>query len=321
MRIRRIRLIALPSLLIVAALVTACGQKGDQTTTVVVDGLKYTAEVRLVDVAPTRLHAAVTLTNVTDKTLHVEYGGCAIAHLLAFDHPALSGAPVWDSAGRRDPVTGAIYVCPDILVQRDIAPGESLSSKELQLEIPVYEILGHPLLGRFLPDGRYYWLAQAEVNNRIVDVPAGQVVLKMSEPPLPSERIAQGLVYQMSARTATSPPAIEATLTVTNNNDEGVNTSLARDCPFSLYVYKEKARRDAAYVAGEPDDWRPKEGCRLEWAPFHLDPGESRRFPITVPTAEVLADSLAEGWYYLAAVVWLRNQSLWLAAGDVELRR
>lgn len=320
MRSRRIRVIALPALLVVVALATACRQAGNETTTVVVDGLRYTAEVKLVDVAPTLLHAAVTLTNVTDETINVEYGGCAFVHLLGFDSPARSGAPVWDSAERRDPVTGAVHACDDYLVQGEVAPGESLSPKELQLFVPSYEILGHSLLGRFLPDGRYYWLAQVQVNNRSVEVPAGQVSLKMNEPPLPRKRMADGLVYQVETRTLTSPLGIVATLTIANNSDNRVSTYIARYCPFSLYVYKEKARRDAAYVAGEPDGTQ-QGSCRLEMDAFGVAAGGSRQLTITVPAAEVLGDSLGEGRYYLAAAVWLRERVLLLAAGDVELQR
>lgn len=323
MRVRRAGLIALPSLFIVAALGTACGQTPNQASEVIVSGLRYAAEAKLVDVAPTRLQAVVTLTNVTDKTIHVESGGCAFARLLAFDNPARSGAPKWDSVDRHDPVTGTRYACPHILYQWEVVPGESLSPKELQLLIPSYEIVGHPLVGRSLPDGPYYWLAQVQINNETIDVPAGQATLTMNEPPLPRERIAAGLVYQVSARTTTPPLGIEATLTVTNNNDERVGILIARDCPFSIFVYREEARRDAAYVAGEPD-WASSEGCVLEMTAVRFAPGESRQFTVTLPVSEVLGDSLADGRYYLTASVHLRDesyQSLLLAAGDVELRR
>jgi len=331
MRIRPAGRAILLSTLVVAALATACGQTPDQAGDIVVNGtsisahpivggLRYAAEVNLVDQAPTRLHATVTLTNVTDETIHVEYGACALANLLAFDGPARSGEPKWESAERQDPVTGAQYACPGILYEREVLPGETHSSKELQLLIPSYEIVGHDLIGRSLPDGPYYWLAQVEINNETTDVPAGQATVKMNEPPLPRERVAGGLVYQIGPRTTTTPLGIEATLTVTNNGDEHVDIFIARDCPVTISAYRDKARRDAAYVAGEPD-WRPKGICVLEMDAMRFSSGESQQFTVTVPVAEILGDSLDDGRYYLAALVWLRDQSLWLAAGDVELRR
>ncbi len=329
MRIPRVALTVLPSLLIVGAFATACGQTPDPAGDIVVTGtstsahpiaggLRYTADVKLVDQAPTRLQATITMTNVTDETIHAEYGACP--RLLAFDSAARSGAPAWDSADRRDPVTGAQYACPDILYQREVLPGETISPNELLVLIPSYEIVGHALLGRSLPDGLYYWLAQMEVNKETIDVPAGQATLTMNEPPLPSERVAGGPNYRMGAPTTTTKAGIEATLTVTNNGDEDVDIFIARDCPVNIHLYHDKARRDAAYVAGEPD-WRPKGICVLEMDAMRFSPGESQQFTVTVPVAEILGDSLDDGRYYVAALVWLRDQSLMLSAGEVELRR
>jgi len=295
------------------------GQGGDETAGVVVDGLRYTAEVKLVGEAPTELQVPVTVTNLTDKTVRLEHGVCSA--LLAFDDPALSGEPVWSSEERYDPVTGNRYVCPAVGMTETIAPGESVSPETLRPSVPTYEIVGHPLLGRFLPDGSYHWLVRVDVTGRDIEVPAGQVLVEMGEPPLPSQRSAAGLLYQLETRpSATSPATIESTLTVVNESNEAVETSIARNCPFSLYVYREKARRDAAYVAGEPD-WRVRGECLLEMVSFDLAPGQSRRFTTTASAAEFLGHSLPDGRYYLAAVVWLQEKSMWLAAGEVQLER
>jgi len=307
-------------------LVAACQQTvhqttektGEQITGTVVGGIRYTGEAELVDAAPTRLQASVIMTNVTDRPLQLEYGVCPV--LQGFDNPTLTGTPVWNSEERHDPVTGNPYVCPAIGIVREIGPGESLPPEEQQLSVPLYEILGHPLLGRFLPDGRYYWLARVKVNGQTIEVAAGEVALKMEEPPLPYQRKIDGLLYQMDTRTSTASPAtIESTLTIINTTNEAAETSIAGNCPFSLYAYREEARRDGAYAAGEPDS--PREGCLLEMVSLDLAPGESRQFSTTVTGARILGDSLPDGRYYLAAVVWLESTSMWLAAGEVQLER
>ncbi len=322
-----IKLVLIAGIVSLTALVSACEQGdlatdklGELATEIVADDVRYTGAVSLVGVAPTRLQASVSLTNVTDRPLRLEYGACAVV-LLGFDNPARSGTPVWDSEERRDPVTGNPYACDDILYVREVSPGESLPAEELQVSVPLYEIVGHSLLGRFLPDGRYYWLARVQVNDHTIEVPLGQLLLKMDEQPLPRQRNIEGLLYRVDVRTSTtSPVAVGSTLSVVNQTDALMAASIADRCPFSLYAYREKARRDGAFVAGEPD-WRRKETCQLEMAFLRLGPGESRQFSTTVPGAEILGDSLPEGRYYLAAVVWLRNTSIWLAASDVQLQR
>lgn len=322
-----IKLVLIAGIVSLTALVAACeqgdqatGKIGELATEIVADDVRYTGAVSLVGVAPTRLQASVSLTNVADRPLRLEYGACAVV-LLGFDNPARSGTPVWDSEERRDPVTGIPYACDDILYVRDIGPGESLPAEELQVSVPLYEIVGHSLLGRFLPDGRYYWLARVQVNDQTIEVPLGQLLLKMDEQPLPRQRSIDGLLYRMDTRAAaTSPTAVGSTLSVVNQTDALLAASIADRCPFSLYAYREKARRDAAFVAGEPD-WRSKERCLLETVFLRLGPGESRQIGISVPGAEILGNSLPAGRYYLAAVVRLRNTSIWLAAGDIQLQR
>ena len=322
-----IRLALISGTVSLTALVAACGQ-GDQATgkigelatETLADDVRLTGAVSLVGVAPNSLQASVSLTNVTDSPIRLEYGACAVV-LLGFDNPVLSGAPVWDSEDRHDPVTGNPYACDAILNVRDIGPGESLPAEDLQVSVPLYEIVGHPLLGRFLPDGRYYWLARVQVNNQTIEVPLGQLLLKMDEQPVPRQRSIDGLLYRVDTWTAaTSPTAVGSTLSVVNQTDAFMAASIADRCPFSLYGYREKARRDGAFVAGEPA-WRPKERCLLKMVLLRLGAGESRQLNITVPGAETLGDSLPEGRYYLAAVVWLKNTSIWLAAGEIQLQR
>ncbi len=322
-----IKLALIAGIVSLTALVAACEQ-GDQATGntegkatgIVADDFRYTGAVSLVGVAPTRLQASVSLTNVTDSPIRLEYGACAVL-LLGYDNPARSGAPVWDSEERHDPVTGTPYVCPDILYVREVGTGESLPAEELQVSVPLYEIMGHSLLGRFLPDGRYYWLARVKMNDQTIEVPLGQLLLKMDEPPLPRQRSIDGLLYRVDTWTAaTSPTAVGSILSVVNQTDVFMAASIADRCPFSLYGYREKARRDAAFVAGEAD-WGPKGRCLLKMVFLRLGAGESRQLSITVPGAEILGDSLPEGRYYLAAVVRLGNASIWLAAGDIQLQR
>ena len=310
------------SLLIAAiALGAGCQQATDQPNVVTANGLSYTAEARLVDEAPTMLDVSVTLTNETAKTLQVKYGGCSFTHLLMFDNPARSGAPMWDSANRRDPVTGSFFACTSHRVDRELAPDESFSPEELRLLIPTYEIVGHPLLDRFLPDGSYFLAAQVLVNDRVIEIPAGQVALAMKQAPLPSQRISDGLPYRVETGAGSiSPPTIEARLTVTNTSNTRLAASVARECPLTVYVYRDLGRRDAAYAAGKAD-WRPAARCYLEKSVFYLAPEESRQFIVTVTTAEILGHSLPDGRYYMAAVVWLEDRTLLLSAGDVDLQR
>jgi hypothetical protein len=87
-----------------------------------------------------------------------------------------------------------------------------------------------------------------------------------------------------------------------------------------LFVYRDRARRDAAPCSGEPD-WRSAWRCEGGFNEAWLNGGQSWMLEGEATAQEILGDSLPPGRYYFAAVVQTEGQKIYLSAGDANLVR
>ncbi len=138
---------------------------GDASLDFGVEGLSYHAETQLTDTAPRQLRTEVTVTNTSNRRVRIEYGHCALS-IRAYRTPERSGKPAWDERRLGRP-------CPLYLAGNTLRPGESISPSQFRSSIPVPEILGDSL-----PEGRYYFSANLELNGQMAAIPAGEGELR-----------------------------------------------------------------------------------------------------------------------------------------------
>jgi hypothetical protein len=288
-------------------------------------GLRFRTEIRLVG---TELHAASSVTNTTSRAIYLEYGACAL-RLRAYRSPARSGTPVWRSERRAPWERRGGYACPAYGVTSILAPGATLRGKwrEFQLRVPMIEILGDSLL-----DGRYYFSAVVRLNSgHTREIPSGSVTLALPREPLPSSRAAGSVTYTAATDVvdSTPSPTIRTTVTVLlPQHPEALrrgieNASLrrySRNCPLVLHAYRDRARRDAAPRSGAPD-WTSARDCGTELQEFVLRGDEPRTFEVRARAREILGERLAPGRYYFAVAVHHEHRTIYLSAGEAELRR
>ena len=126
-----------------------------------VEGVTYTAEVRIAETAPPTVYATARVENRSSSRQDITFPDGCVVLLRAYRDAARTGAPAWDQQ------QGAI--CTMQLVVLDLAPGES---REFQASVRADEILGDSL-----PAGRYYFTALLRPNGRVVEVSAGEAEL------------------------------------------------------------------------------------------------------------------------------------------------
>lgn len=97
----------------------------------------------VVEGSPAELEAVVTVINVGEQALRLEYG-CGAVRLLVFRSADRSGRPAWDSDHRVD-AFGNGFACPAYLATHVLEPGESFSAPEFRYAVPVREVLGDSL--------------------------------------------------------------------------------------------------------------------------------------------------------------------------------
>ncbi len=130
----------------------------------------------------TRVRALTTIHNTSDQWLRLQWGtGNCSFRLQAYRRAEPVGRPVWDSwlwrlQRNRPPLqSNRPYAvgCEGGLIQRPLAPGDSLRPQQFQWEGTVFDILGDSL-----PSGRYHFRAVLlELNWDTVSVRAGTLQL------------------------------------------------------------------------------------------------------------------------------------------------
>jgi hypothetical protein len=109
-------------------------------------------------------------------------------------------------------------------------------------------------------------------------------------------------------------------VTATLKHAGGSRLLYSLECPVTLYTYRSRTRRDAAPRSGEPD-WKSPHRCGPELQEFWLHQGDSRNFQLRTTAREILGDRLLPGRYYFVAVVREQRRTVYLSAGEADLRR
>jgi hypothetical protein len=177
-------------------------------------------------------------------------------------------------------------------------------------------------LGDSLPDGHYPFSAQVELNFRSTGpLPAGSASVSLPRSPLPASRTAGAVTYRAETNVESGATLrIRTTVVATLTHAGGSVLHYSRECPLVVYAYRDRARRDAAPRSGEPD-WRSARSCGPELQELTLQQRDSRIFEVRATTREILGDRLPPGRYYFAAAVRAERRTVYLSAGEADLRR
>jgi len=264
------------------------------------------------------LRITATLKNVGALPAYFEYGACAL-RILAYATPDRSGPPKWDSNLRR-PWHGATLgpVCLSYLIATTIPPGNVLAPREFSFGAPLIEMLADSL-----PDGRYYFTADIEFSNRplLRGIPAGSLDLALPRQPLATSRVSDLLTLTaLPVEVSGSPPFVLARATATLGYARSAMMEFSRDCPVTLYAYRDRARRDAAPRAGAAD-WTQLLACAPDQVKVVMKRGDTRTMETTVAVRDILGASLPSGHYYFAVTLRAQSNRVFLAAGDADLVR
>jgi hypothetical protein len=267
------------------------------------------------------LRLRATLTNLHADSVRLVYGPCSL-DLLLYDSPERAGTPVWDARYRAPPDGSGSYDCDLILLTHTFAPGETASPPHFTLDVPLEEVLADSL-----PDGRYYFSARFNLMNAdLPDVPAGDAVLALPRPPMPSARRRDNVRYRLDSFHADPDGTLRAGVTA-KLNQGGALRSFAAGCPLQLYAYRDRGRRDAAPRSGPPDAVAPLD-CAGGWEEARMRQGRPVRLSVEADAEALLGDELPEGRYYFAVVVRAAGYKgrgaqapIFLRAGEAVLRR
>ena len=260
------------------------------------------------------LRTTVTIVNRAEAPAYLEYGACA-TRVLAYRTTASDAVPVWDSDKRRGWDYGQPVICLLYLVATTVPAGATISPREFTLEVPLIEVLGDSL-----SDGHYYFKASVGLSNRgpIADIPAGDAELTLVRPTLATTR--RSFIMQWTAAPVTLGDGVvhaKATGTVVNANSALID--LDRNCPISIRVYRDRARRDEAPRSGAPDWSQPT--CVSAPETKGLSRGQVQSFETTVPVRDILGSSLPSGKYYFAVLVKGDDMQMLMSAGELDLVR
>ena len=263
------------------------------------------------------LRTVVTLTNRSDRPVHVEYGACSV-RVLAFANAERSGTPRWNSDLRRPRSGAAGYACLTYLLATDVPPGAVLSTRELTMAAPLVEMLADSL-----PDGRYYFSVDVDLANRppIRGISAGSADVALPRPPLPATRSADLLTYRASRITlGGSPEQVKASVTATLDYAGSVLVRFSPDCPVLLSAYRDRARRDEAPRSGAAD-WTQPATCEMPEKQIGMYRGDTRTLETTATVQDILGATLPAGRYYFAVAVRAQGNRIMLSAGEADLSR
>lgn len=132
-------------------------------------GLHFNSSIRLEQAS---LYVGLTVTNISEETLRLEYGACAV-RLRIYEGIGTSGTPSWRSEDWQDVQTGQPHTCEDYQVILALQPGYALMAPEFQVRVPVQDILRDAL-----PEGRYTVTAVLELNGlQTGEINTGDVLL------------------------------------------------------------------------------------------------------------------------------------------------
>lgn len=127
-------------------------------TPVVQGGVRYEADVAVMESFPVQLAGRVTMTNVGDRSVDLVFPDGCLALLRAYR----DGGRVWDQSSE--------IACTMVLIEMTLATGESRTVQAPT--VSAYEILGDDL-----PDGDYEIRVYVRPNGGEVEISAGTTAL------------------------------------------------------------------------------------------------------------------------------------------------
>ncbi len=287
------------------------------------DGLVLRGETRFVGPAADTIETAVTLTNPSLARVRVRLGPCPL-HVRVHTMQHLQDAPLWDSGPKPNALDAA---CRAQERWVELPPGGSVSPDELRLRIPVGELAAHTRLFSVV----HYFAAAALINDRSVQIPAGE--LRLPYVPRAVETV-EGLTFHAEtniveggpepfrcrgnrcSRNAETnigeggPRRLRTQVTIKNHNNHWVRVEYDA-CSANLRAYRPASRsgkpvwEHRLLPARDPKTGMYGPGCDLYGSLAVIPPGKShvlKRFQLEPTVREVLGDSLPPGRYFFTAV-------------------
>lgn len=280
-----------------------------------VGGRIYMASVHAIETTPPLIAVALTARDSLRRPIDAPIAGCPVG-LEVYRGAGREGDPVWRSA----PLPGS--KCP-------IGPPESYPYGRIERRYRVADILGDSL-----PPGQYHFTAVLDLAGDTVYFPTGSGYLYADSLPVTGDRSA--LRFQGETRLeGVAPTHLITEVRITNTGARRVELGFG-GCALQVRAYRTPERTGTpawrSELRTDPRNPRVGYGCPGSLGIFLVHPGASRTFSGIggrVPVYEILADSLPEGRYYLAAELEVidssrrehRADTLRLPAGDVDLRR
>jgi hypothetical protein len=269
-------------------------------------GIVWTAQSEVYDVAPTHLRVRITGQNgaTTEKTLY--YGACNTR--VSIYKRETDARPVWDSNNRH---LGCILP----LYSRKLLPGDTMSF--------VYDISIPDLMDDSIADGIYFvralavfdWDSGLTDHGETTELNAGQVTLRRQQDALPSTRTHDGIKYV--ATSIVQNDSLRVSLSVTNLTTVFRTLSISNNCPFSVFGFKNRTERNAAFSGGNPELVMRSTCATID--KIDLAAGATRTIVRSERVSAFLSGNLP-GTYYLALSFNIGNYPGLLSAGDVTLQ-
>jgi hypothetical protein len=191
-----------------------------------------------------------------------------------------------------------------------LAPGEA---RELSLGTRKWK---HGFNKAFL--GPLYFVAKVQAEDTVIDLRAGASAL--------TSDLTDVEYHATSAVEGIAPASVVTRIKAFNHGLLPVHL-LYGDCPVGLAAFpsKLKTKQIRWWSARSAPPWIKKTDdgvqCTAIAYTFHLAPGHEKEFTYTVPTYEIIADSLPEGRYSFIASLELNRKKITVDAGSTTIVR
>jgi hypothetical protein len=238
---------------------------------------------------PTEVRVVLTLENRTGRRVEMPVLGCT------------ESLRVYRDPERRMPAQPGAWRGAQCTAEPHVIALGSGESREFEMGMTADRFLSESL-----PSGRYYFTVGFRLQERTLEIPAGDAVLRTGLEPLR---------FRAAARVRGDTLAAQAT--VINTGRLPVHVEYG-DCSLKLRVYRTPARSGAPAWSSE----RRGDACIMVLFNALIAPGDSLSRPLRfwMPLPQVLGDSLPDGSYHFAAQLDLNfGLTPEIPAGDARL--
>lgn len=249
------------------------------------------------------VNATVTVKNIGRSSAHGAVKGCRV-RLRAYLVPSRSGTADFVQFGER-------HSCTAPVVNFSLDPG---SSRVFKTSAPAWDIAGGQ---KSL--GPWYFVVEVHLPDTVLRLRGGQVTF---DPGLTHVRyvVRTGLE-------GIAPASLVTRITAYNRGSDTVHMEYGSSCVMTLLAHRTPEKHDG--VVWRSDRRAPPRKYANRIAPFYactsalvsraVPPGDSVSFIESVPTYEILADSLPARRYYFTALLGLNWRAIDLDAGYADL--